>query len=34
LGHAAFMGVGAYGAVILYARYDIPLLPSASTELN
>jgi branched-chain amino acid transport system permease protein len=28
LGHAAFMGVGAYGAVILYARYGIPLLPS------
>ena len=28
LGHAAFMGVGAYGAVILYARYGVPLLPS------
>jgi branched-chain amino acid transport system permease protein len=28
LGHAAFMGVGAYGAVILYGRYGIPLLPS------
>jgi branched-chain amino acid transport system permease protein len=28
LGHAAFMGVGAYASVILYARYGIPLLPS------
>ncbi|MBI3326592.1 MAG: branched-chain amino acid ABC transporter permease, partial [Nitrospinae bacterium] len=28
LGHAAFMGVGAYGAVILYGRYDVPLLLS------
>jgi branched-chain amino acid transport system permease protein len=28
LGHAAFMGIGAYGAVILYARYGLPLLPS------
>jgi branched-chain amino acid transport system permease protein len=28
LGHAAFMGVGAYGAVILYGRYGVPLLPS------
>jgi branched-chain amino acid transport system permease protein len=28
LGHAAFMGVGAYGAVILYARYGVPLIPS------
>jgi branched-chain amino acid transport system permease protein len=28
LGHAAFMGVGAYAAVILYARYDVPLLLS------
>jgi branched-chain amino acid transport system permease protein len=28
LGHAAFMGVGAYGAVILYARCSVPLLPS------
>jgi branched-chain amino acid transport system permease protein len=28
LGHAAFMGVGAYGAVILYARHGVPLLPS------
>jgi branched-chain amino acid transport system permease protein len=28
LGHAAFMGVGAYGAVILYARHGAPLLPS------
>ncbi|MBI3328509.1 MAG: branched-chain amino acid ABC transporter permease [Nitrospinae bacterium] len=25
LGHAAFMGVGAYGAVILYGRYGVPL---------
>jgi branched-chain amino acid transport system permease protein len=28
LGHAAFMAVGAYGAVILYGRYDLPLLAS------
>jgi branched-chain amino acid transport system permease protein len=28
LGHAAFMGVGAYGAVLLYARCGVPLLPS------
>ncbi len=28
LGHAAFMGIGAYGAVILYGRYDMPLLLS------
>jgi branched-chain amino acid transport system permease protein len=28
LGHAAFMGIGAYGAVILYGRYDLPLLLS------
>jgi branched-chain amino acid transport system permease protein len=28
LGHAAFMGVGAYGAVILYGRYGVPLLAS------
>lgn len=28
LGHAAFMGIGAYGAVILYGRYEIPLLLS------
>jgi branched-chain amino acid transport system permease protein len=28
LGHAAFMGVGAYGSVILYARHGVPLLPS------
>jgi branched-chain amino acid transport system permease protein len=28
LGHAAFMGVGAYGAVILYGRYGVPLIPS------
>src|SRR5215831_2963685 len=28
LGHAAFMAVGAYGAVILYGRYGVPLLPS------
>jgi branched-chain amino acid transport system permease protein len=28
LGHAAFMGVGAYGAVILYGRYGVPMLAS------
>jgi branched-chain amino acid transport system permease protein len=28
LGHAAFMGVGAYGAVILYGRYGVPMIPS------
>ncbi len=28
LGHAAFMGIGAYGAVILYGRYGVPLIPS------
>lgn len=28
LGHAAFMGIGAYGAVILYGRYEVPLLLS------
>jgi branched-chain amino acid transport system permease protein len=28
LGHAAFMAVGAYGAVIAYTRYGWPLLPS------
>ncbi|MBI4587802.1 MAG: branched-chain amino acid ABC transporter permease [Candidatus Rokubacteria bacterium] len=28
LGHAAFMGVGAYAALILYARYSAPLLLS------
>jgi branched-chain amino acid transport system permease protein len=28
LGHAAFMGIGAYGAVILYGRYSVPVLPS------
>jgi branched-chain amino acid transport system permease protein len=28
LGHAAFMAVGAYGSVILYARLGLPLLPS------
>jgi branched-chain amino acid transport system permease protein len=28
IGHAAFMAVGAYSALILYGRYGIPLLPS------
>lgn len=28
IGHAAFMAVGAYGALILYGRYGVPLLPS------
>jgi branched-chain amino acid transport system permease protein len=28
LGHAAFMAIGAYGAVIAYGRYAWPLLPS------
>jgi branched-chain amino acid transport system permease protein len=28
LGHAAFMGIGSYAAVILYGRYNVPLLPS------
>lgn len=28
LGHAGFMGVGAYGAVILYGRFGVPLLLS------
>ncbi len=26
LGHAAFMAVGAYSALILYGRYDVPLI--------
>lgn len=28
IGHAAFMAVGAYGSLILYSRYHIPLIPS------
>jgi branched-chain amino acid transport system permease protein len=28
IGHAAFMAVGAYGALILYGRYGVPLLLS------
>jgi branched-chain amino acid transport system permease protein len=28
IGHAAFMAVGAYGSMILYSRYHVPLLPS------
>jgi len=28
IGHAAFMAVGAYSALILYGRFGIPLLPS------
>ncbi len=28
IGHAAFMAVGAYGSMILYSRYNIPLIPS------
>ena len=28
IGHAAFMAVGAYSALILYGRYNVPLLPS------
>ena len=28
LGHAAFMAVGAYGSLILYSRYHVPLLLS------
>ncbi len=28
LGHAAFMAVGAYGSLILYGRYQVPLLLS------
>jgi branched-chain amino acid transport system permease protein len=28
IGHAAFMAVGAYSALILYGRYGVPLLPS------
>jgi len=28
IGHAAFMAVGAYGSLILYGRYHIPLIPS------
>lgn len=28
IGHAAFMAVGSYGSLILYSRYNVPLLPS------
>jgi branched-chain amino acid transport system permease protein len=28
IGHAAFMAVGAYGSLILYSRFHIPLIPS------
>lgn len=28
IGHAAFMAVGSYASMILYSRYNVPLLPS------